>query len=554
MSQSQPKGFAYSLYSVLIIALLLAAQSAASAQTTAAPAQQVATNQNVTSVKPAAPEPSPAKAGDADTEVKERVSALEEALRSQNAKLDEMRRTVAEQQRTIELLSSKSNVELTSAAVVAVEPAAAPQAPALEDRLKKVEGQVLKLGPFRLSGDFRLRADAILRSADSTPPAGFAPVQHQQNVRARYRLRLNFDTDLYPNLSFHGQLATGPINNQLTNDQDFSGVTARHPFFINEAWIDYHPNKSLQLQGGRLQEVFADNSRFLFDDDVRFNGFNEKYALQFKKGPAKITSIELRAGQYILSNPNVAIVTAGSPLAQAGSPIGSTGRSSNLFHQGVLLNQQYNKTWGGQFGGDIQLYRNPNEIQLASTTNGVVLIIQPGLGLTLSGPLAGTGNGTTTLGGAVYTARNFEIARLFYRMSWAGFKEGEHAYPVTLSLQAARNVGVGINERDAMLAALQVGKITRRGDTSYLYVFAIKGANSMISQLTDDDVGTNSGVNIRTSAFRFELGLAKKVTLQSLLFVQRELRNSGQFPNFFVALNAFTPRQYRFQEQLVFTF
>ena len=108
MSQSQPKGFAFSLHSVLIIAFLLTAQSAASAQTTAAPAQQVATNQNVTSVKPAAPEPSPAKADDGGTEVKDRISALEEALRSQNVKLDEMRRTVAEQQRTIELLSSGS--------------------------------------------------------------------------------------------------------------------------------------------------------------------------------------------------------------------------------------------------------------------------------------------------------------------------------------------------------------------------------------------------------------------------------------------------------------
>jgi hypothetical protein len=105
-----------------------------------------------------------------------------------------------------------------------------------------------------------------------------------------------------------------------------------------------------------------------------------------------------------------------------------------------------------------------------------------------------------------------------------------------------------------MLASLQAGRITKHGDMSFLYVFSIKGANSLISQLTDDDLGTSSGVNIRTHYFRWELGLAKKVTLQSLVFVQRELRNSGQFPNFFVPLNGFTPRQYRFQEQLLFSF
>jgi hypothetical protein len=370
----------------------------------------------------------------------------------------------------------------------------------------------------------------------------------------RYRLRLNLDTDVDSKLSFHSQLATGPINNPLTMDQDFGETTTRHPFFINEAWIDYHPKKTIQLQAGRLQEIFADNSRFLFDDDVRFNGFNEKYAFVFKRNGLKVSSLELRAGQYFFSNPNVAIVTAGSPLAQAGAVVGSTGRNSNLFHQGLLINQKFNDRWNSQFGGDIQLYRNPNQIQLASTVNGVALIVQNGLGITLSGPVAGTGNATTTSGGAIYTARNFQIARVTYRLNWAGFKSGGRAYPVTFNFQAARNVGISLRERNALLASLQIGKVAQRGDMAFLYVFAIKGANALISQVTDDDLGTNSGVNIRTHHFRFDYGLSKKISLQSLLYIQNELRNSGDFPNFFVPLNAFTPRQYRLQEQIVFSF
>ena len=105
-----------------------------------------------------------------------------------------------------------------------------------------------------------------------------------------------------------------------------------------------------------------------------------------------------------------------------------------------------------------------------------------------------------------------------------------------------------------MLASFQIGKVANRGDVAFLYIFSSKGANSMISQVTDDDLGTNSGVNIRTNHFRFDYGLAKKITLQSLLYIQSELRNSGAFPNFFVPLNAFTPRQYRLQEQIVFSF
>jgi len=420
------------------------------------------------------------------------------------------------------------------------------QSPPIEGRVQKVEDQLLKLGPIRLSGDFRFRFDTILRKATEPPDP---PLDHVQNARMRYRLRLNMDSDISPVLSFHGQLSTGPINNGLTLDQDFTSTVAHQPFFISEAWIDYHPIKSIQLQGGRVTEIFADNSRFLFDDDVRFNGFNERFS--FGQGN---TSIELRAGQYWFSNPNVAVIAAGSPLATAGAEVGTIGRSANLFHQGLLWSQRLNERWRQQLGADLQVFREPNQIQLASTASGVAFLVQPGLGLVLSGPMTGTGNATTTPGGAIYTAEDFHIARLTYRLDHPGFRVGDHAFPISLNLQGARNFGTEANERDAMLAALQVGKPTKRGDMSFLYVLSIKGANSIISQLTDDDLGTGTGVNLRTHYFRWELGLAKKVTLQSLVFVQRELRNSGQFPNFFVPLNAFTPRQFRFQEHLIFSF
>ena len=518
-------------------------------------AQQLALDPAKESTKPAEPT------------VNERVRVLESELEKQNAKLDQLQKTIAEQQVAIQALLEKLSTDKTTASAPktteSVAASAAPiaavstpgvttqQTPTVEQRLAKVEGQALKIGPLRVSGDFRLRYDGIFRSAtDPTDP----PVAHVQNSRMRYRLRINFDSDIYPTLSFHSQLATGPINNALTVDQDFSGITARHPFFINEAWIDYHPTKAIQLQGGRVQEVFADNSRFLFDDDVRFNGFNEKYVATLKKNAGYFSSIEFRAGQYILSNPNVAIIAAGSPLARAGEVVGTAGRSANLFHQGVLFNQSFNKKWSDQFGGDIQLYRHPNQIQLASTADGVVLLVQPTLGIALSGPLTGTGNATTTAGGAMYTAPGFQVARLTYRLSYAGFQKGDHMFPVVLNLQASRNVGIGLNERDAMLASLQVGRITKKGDTSFLYVFSIKGANALISQVTDDDLGTGTGVNIRTNHFRFEYGLAKKVTLQSLFFVQNSLRSSGQYPNFFVPVGAFVPTSYRLQQQIVFSF
>ena len=499
-----------------------------------------------------------------ETNVSERVRQLESELERQNLKLDQLQKALLEQQSTIQALLEKLSIQTTPAGTSAKAtetPAtlttraevvsAEPQTPTVEQRLAKVEGQVLKIGPVRLSGDFRLRFDGIYRSATQPPDP---PLEHVQMARGRYRFRLNLDTDLYPNLSFHAQLATGPLNNPVSTNQDFTSITTRAPFSLSEAWIEYRPTKSIQLQGGRVLDIFADNSRFLFDDDLRFNGFNERYTATFKPNGAYLSSLEFRAGQYILSTPNVAVIAPNSPLARAGEVVGTAGRSARLFHQGVLANQTFNKRWSSQFGGDIQLYDHPNQIQLASTQDGVVLLVQPGLGIALSGPLGGTGNATTTPGGVVYTAPGFQVARLTYRLNYAGFTRGDHAFPVTFNAQVARNVATGLNERDAMLAALQVGRITKRGDMSFLYIFTIKGANSMISQVTDDDLGTGSGVNIRTSHFRFDYGITRKVTFQSLFFIQNSLRRSGQYPNFFVPLGDFAPTTYRVQQQLVFAF
>ena len=506
----------------------------------------------------------------AETDTANRLGALEEAIRLQNEKLSQMQKIIEQQERTIELLAGKTTAKPVEAAGEVVAAGAPTTKPAmentalpstqqsdqpkaqqtLEDRLQKVEDTVRKVGPIRWSGDFRLRFDAFFRPASKPPDP---PSLHQQNVRMRYRFRLNLDADATPYLSFHGQLSTGPVNNQLTTDQDFTGIVVKHPFFINEAWMDFHPNKNIQLQAGRLLPLFADGSLFTFDDDIRFNGFSEKFNMPLKSAPAGITNIEFRAGQYIFSNPVVAIVDKGSPLNLAGAKVGSTGRAANLFHQGFVVDQKLNEEWSQQFTTDVQLYRNPNQIQLGSTQTGV-LFVGSGIGIALSGPLIGVGNATTTPGGAIYRAGNFQIGRVAYRINNTGFSWGDHRYPISLYVQLMRNFGTGAHERDAMMTTLQLGKLTKRGDSVFTYFFTIKGANSMISQFTDDDPGSGSGVNIRVHMLRWDIALAKNVSIQTMGFVRHGLRSSGQFPNFFVPLDGFIPTLYRFQERLLFSF
>jgi len=504
-----------------------------------------------------------------ETDTANRLGAHDEAIRILNEKLSQMQKLIEQQERTIELLVGKtaakpmepSNERATgalatkaSAETGAVQNIQKPDQPKAEqtvaDRLQKVEDTVRKIGPIKWSGDMRLRFDAFFRPASKPPDP---PSLHQQNVRMRYRLRLNLDADANPYLSFHGQLSTAPANNQLTSDQDFSGIVIKHPFFINEAWLDFHPNKSIQLQAGRLLPIFADGSLFLFDDDIRFNGFNERFSIPLKSAPAGITNIEFRAGQYIFSNPVVPIVDKGSPLNLAGAKVGSTGRSANLFHQGFVVDQKLNEQWSQQFTTDVQLYRNPNQILLASTQAGPSFV-SSGIGLTLSGPINGAGNATTTPGGSIYRAGNFQIGRAAYRLNNTGFSWGDHQYPISLYVQLVRNFGTGAHERDSMMTTFQVGKWTKRGDMVFTYFFTIKGANSIIGQFSDEDPGAGSTVNIRAHMIRWDIGLAKNVRLETIGFIRHGLRNSGQYPNFFVALDGTVPTLYRFQERLLFSF
>jgi len=389
---------------------------------------------------------------------------------------------------------------------------------------------------FRLSGDFRFRLDAGIRGATPTTPG-------LQNIRGRYRLRLNADRDVASDLSFHGQLSTGAVNNGITFDQDFAGGVTRHPFFISEAYLDYHPGPNFSIRGGKLDEVYADNLRFLWDDDVRFNGFNERW---------KTGRFEFRGGQYLFINPNVFSVPDGSPLTLAGVQSRTIARASQMFHQGLTIDGRINDRWRHQVTTDIQLYRNPNLLALTSHANGFGATVAPGIGLMPSGPAPGTGNATRGPNSAVLFAPHYQVARAVYRLDATGLG-GNPRLPVTWVVQTARNVGTS-QLRDALLTSLSIGRNTQAGDLRGQYMFAIKDANSLISQLTDDDLGTGLGVNIATHHFRVDYTLRPNIQLQNLLFLQTERRNSNPAASFYVPLGRDAPRTWRYLGQIAISF
>lgn len=172
-------------------------------------------------------------------------------------------------------------------------------------------------------------------------------------------------------MNFRMQLASGAVNNGIAFFQDFAGGVTHQPFFVSEAYVDFHPTPRFSVRAGRMEEVFTDNSRFLWDDDIRFNGINERW---------KIGHVEFRAGQYPLINPDVFTVSVTSPLTLAGLQPGSVARASQLFHQGAVIDLPSRGRWQQHFTTDIQLYRNPNLLALTSTATGVNATVGPAIG------------------------------------------------------------------------------------------------------------------------------------------------------------------------------
>ena len=423
---------------------------------------------------------------------------------------------------------------------------AEPQSSRIDTVERKTDRALAVLAGFRFSGDFRYRFDMQARSSN----AAAGPLQ---NIRNRYRVRLNVDKDLDARLRFHLQLSTGPFNNYLTNDQDFTAMGAKHPFSVSEASIEFKPHRRLSLQIGRLEEIFADLVPFLWDADIRFTGFHQSWQVPLGSKLLGLTRVELRAAEYILSNPAVAVLSLSSSYVAAGFRPGQRIGAANLFHPGVVLAGNLGGPWKQQITADAQIYRNPNQIAFSFTEEGVPVLIGSGIGVALVRSTTGAGTATTTPEGAVYTAPGFQIPRLVYRLEHSGVRLAGHPMPLSFELQVSRNTAAK-SLRDAVMGAINLGIIREPGDARFHYLYTIKDANALISQFTDDNLGTGSGVNVAVHGFRFDIGLRRSLQWQTRLYVQHQRRSSNPGEQFFVPLPRGTNATFRFQTQLAFTF
>ena len=220
----------------------------------------------------------------------QRLTALEEALREQNAKLDQLQKIILEQQQTIQVLAGKLEAGPAPAALVLASGPVETQSektPAIEDRLKKVEGRLSELGAIKFSGDVRLRAESFFGLSNSLANGANPAVlgnelssRHRMRLRARLQMRGTVGDEFDWGLRF----ATGSFADNISTNQTLTDFFNRKPFGLDQAFITYKPKAApgLRLQGGRFEPPWT-ATEMTIDSDLMVDGFNESYTHTFSK-------------------------------------------------------------------------------------------------------------------------------------------------------------------------------------------------------------------------------------------------------------------------------
>ena len=190
---------------------------------------------------------------------------------------------------------------------------------------------------------------------------------------------------------------------------------------------------------------------------------------------------------------------------------------------------------------------------LINAAGAPLFATSPIVGATLTGNLPETGNATTTAGGPVYFADGFEVVRGAFNLNYSGRMFMGHNYPFQLMFQATHNTKASI-ENNGFMGGFAFGQTARLGDMQFQYQYFRKEANAFVSQFSDDDIGSGSGVNLKGHEIRVNFGLTRFLAWENRLYIQNGLTTNNPAINYFVPLQQGYHTQYRVHSQFIFTF
>jgi hypothetical protein len=218
--------------------------------------------------------PATSAAAPVSSAVEGELHEMRELLDAQAKQLEEQRAALAAQKARVEALETELRATPSATKPAAAAVVQDTQTPAAQ---KSVQDRLKQIGPFRFSGDFRLRDEPFFGG-----PVDRSLVQN----RERFRLRFNADARLNDDISGGFSLSTGDLNNPISTNQTTDQFYTRKAFALDRAFINYHPSyfKPLTLAGGKFAYAWY-NTELTWDKDLNPEGLAQTLAFDLESTP-----------------------------------------------------------------------------------------------------------------------------------------------------------------------------------------------------------------------------------------------------------------------------
>ena len=492
-----------------------------------------------------------AGSGATSTSSEERLNLLERAMEQQTAKLDQLQKIILEQQQTIATLAGKlggseAPTSLAASSTTREAPAAAasPQAPSVDDRLKKVEARVADIGPVKFSGEIRLRSESFfgltnsLANGDNPAALGndLSP-RHRLRVRARFAMRGAIGDEFEWGL----RLATGSFSDNISTNQTLTDFYNRKPFGLDQAFVSYKPRRipGLRLQGGKFELPWA-ATELTIDNDIMIEGLNESYTRGFKNSRLKEIALVAWQSPFLERNANFVRNSNGTvnidesrrggrDLALYGAQV----RSRFEFSPKVSLNLSAANLFfsGTQFISPVQafgaLLQLPLTITIPASGTTPAQTVTALVSIPRELLVAGAGNLGITTASNNATNRDGRLSSGFNLVDMLARLELKHSerWPVTLTFDFVTNTqtrdvitagpgGVDLilpnHENNGFWSEVQIGKNRARGDLQFGYTFMRIEKDAVLTPFNMSDITQQS--DMRGHRFNFSYTADPRVT------------------------------------------
>jgi hypothetical protein len=472
--------------------------------------------------------------------VEEKLAALEQLLAQQSQRLNQLQQTVTEQQETIHLLVGR-NVGPGSNETAALRTEAQPaQSPAVEDRLKKVEGRLAELGAIKFSGDIRLRSESFFgltnNLASGSNPAvlgnDLSP-RHRMRMRARLAMRGSISDEFDWGL----RIASGSFADNISTNQTLTDFFNRKPFALDQAFVTYKPKKApgLRLQGGKFEPPWT-ATEMTIDSDLMVEGFNESYSRGFKKSALK--ELTFVAWQLPFLERNSAFVRnadgtvnieqsnrGGRDLALYGAQFRARFEPSAKIALNLSVADLYFS--GTQFISPVQVFGSQLQLPVTITLPGGGTVTSQ-VSIPRDLLVAGNANLGLTTASNNATNRDGRLASGFNLVDMIARLELKHSkrFPVAIILDFVTNTqthdvvtagpgGTDLvlpnNENNGFWGEVQVGQTKARGDMLFGYTFMRIEKDAVLTPFNMSDITSQS--DMRGHRFNFSYAADPRVVL-----------------------------------------